>query len=176
MNTDKSIQNNTYTCWYKKVLKKYKKEIVKSTVSSIVVTLMFSFWYFTSGNSFKWETISPISQPSIFARYFYSAFAFITVGAFLYYVVRLWKGLYIIFGKILGNYPLYEFVKWIVWTLLILITYFYIVPTVVNILNVVISFIYNMSILMLYLYPPVGILGGVFIITYYIFKKLDQRK
>jgi len=152
--------------WYKKVLVENKKELVRSAIVSIIVTLAFSLWYFVTGKSFEWKTISPISQPSLLYRQFYSAFVFITIGAFLYYVVKLWKFLYLIFVKILRSWGLYELIKWALWTSLILITYFYIVPIVVDILNAVISFFYNIAILFLYLFPSLGIFLIVFISGY----------
>ena len=110
--------------WYKKVLAENKKEIITSAIISIVITLAFSVWYFITGKDFEWRTISPISQPSLLHRYFYSAFVFVTIGAFLYYVVKLWKILHFIFVKTLGAWGLYKLVKWLLWTSLILLTYF----------------------------------------------------
>jgi len=152
--------------WYKKILTENKKGIIQSAIISLVITLAFSIWYFISGNCFEWKTISPISQPSLLYRQFYSAFVFVTIGAFLYYIVKLWKFLYFILVKILRSWGLYELIKWALWTFLILITYFYIVPIVVDILNAVISFFYNLAILLLYLFPPIGIFLIVFLSGY----------
>jgi hypothetical protein len=171
--------------WYKKVLAENKKEIIASAVISIVITLAFSVWYFINGKGFEWRVISPISQPSLLQRYFYSAFVFITIGAFLYYVVKLWKILYFIFVKTLGAWGLYNLVKSLLWTSLILLTYFYIMPAVVNVLNTVISFFYNIAILLFYLVPPVGIFLIVFLLGHgiytiakgkFILPKIDKKE
>lgn len=161
--------------WYKKVLVENKKEITYSVTISIMVTFAFSLWYFATGKPFEWRTINPIEQPSLLYREFYSAFVFVTVGAFLYYVVKLWKFLYFIFVTVLRSRELYELVKWVVWTSLILTTYFYVVPIVVGVLNAVISFFYNTAFLLLYLFPPLGVLAAVFAGGYLVFKKLDTQ-
>jgi len=161
--------------WYKKVLVENKKKIITSAIISIVITLAFSVWYFITGKGFEWRTISPISQPSLLHRYFYSAFVFVTIGAFLYYVVKLWKFLYFIFVTILRSWELYRLVKWVLWTSLILATYFYIFPAIVNILNAVISFFYNIAILLLYLAPSVGICLIIFLSGYGIYALIKRK-
>src|SRR3989338_10446654 len=98
--------------WYKRILTENKKEIITSTTISIVITLIFSIGYFINGKGFEWRAINPISQPNLLHRYFYSAFIFVTIGAFLYYVIKLWKILYFIFVKTLRAWGLYNFVKW----------------------------------------------------------------
>jgi hypothetical protein len=52
METDKNIQNIIHEPWYRKVLRKHKDEIIKSTVISIVITVIFSLWYFSLGKTF----------------------------------------------------------------------------------------------------------------------------
>ncbi len=145
------------TSWYKKVLKENQKEIYYSAALSFVVSLGYLIWSHFQGSVFIWQSISPIEQPSIFARYFYSAFTFVTIGAFLYYVVKLWKGLHFIFVKVLGSWEIYNLVKYFVWLGLMAITYFYIVPIVVEIMNVVLSFFYNIFNLVLYISPGIGV-------------------
>jgi hypothetical protein len=161
--------------WCNKVLAENKKEIITSAIISIVITLAFSVWYFITGKGFEWKTINPIEQPSLLNRYFYSAFVFSTIGAFLYYVVKLWKGLYFIFVKMLRSRELYELIKWALWTSLILLTYFYIMPVIVKILNAVISFFYNITILLAYLSPPIGIFLIVFLSGYGIYMAIKGK-
>jgi hypothetical protein len=154
--------------WYKQALAENIKEIVRSAIISIVITLAFSLWYFITGKGFEWKAISPIEQPSLLFRWFYSAFVFSTIGAFLYYVVKLWKFIYFVCVKILGSWKLYELVKYVLWTFLILLAYFYIIPAIVKILNAIISFLYNLAILFLYLFPPIGVLLLIFVSGYII--------
>ena len=161
--------------WYRDALEKNKKEIVKSAVFSMLSTFIFSIWYFLSKKSFEWHSISPISQPSLLAREFYSALVFVTIGAFLYYVVKLWKILYFVIVEIMGSRELYKFVKSLIWIFLILTMYFYIVPKVVDFLNVTISVVYNISILLLYLFPPVMLFVVISLIGYLAFKKINNK-
>ena len=157
--------------WYRDSLEKNKNEILKSAVFSMLPTLIFSIWYFLGKKSFEWQSISPISQPSLLAREFYSALVFVTIGAFLYYVVKLWRILYFIIVEVIGSRELYRLVKSIIWVSLILAMYFYIVPKIVDFLNGTISVVYNISILLLYLFPPIGLFVIIFFIGYLAFKK-----
>jgi hypothetical protein len=143
--------------WYKKVLKENQKEIYYSAAFSFVMSLGFLIWSHIHGSVFVWQSISPIEQPTIFERYFYSAFTFVTIGAFLYYVIKLWKGLHFIFVKVLGSWEIYNLVKSLVWLGLMAVTYFYIVPAVVGIMNAVLSFFYNIFNLILYISPGIGV-------------------
>jgi len=94
--------------WYKRVLAENKREIITSAIISIVITLTFSVWYFITGKGFEWKEINSISQSILLHRYFYSVFVFATIGAFLYYAVKLWKILHLIFVKTLGAWGLYK--------------------------------------------------------------------
>jgi hypothetical protein len=160
--------------WYKKVLIENKNEIISSATSSIIVTFAFSLWYFITGKAFEWKEISPISQPSLLYRELYSALVFVTVGAFLYYVVRLWQILYFIFVTILESRELYRLIKAIIWISLILSMYFYVVPVVVNLLNRVISFFYNLTMLLMYSFPVICIFVIVFMAVYLMLKKSSK--
>lgn len=155
--------------WYNDTLTKYGKEIKQSTIASFVLSLVFLIYTYSAGHTFSWQEINPIEQPTIFARYFYSAFTFVTIGAFLYYVVKLWKGLHFILVKVLGSWELYNGIKAIVWLGLVAVTYFYIVPAIVGIMNAVLSFFYNIFNLILYLSSTLGVflilsIGGAYLI------------
>ena len=143
--------------WYKKILAKNKKEIIFSTVGFLIFTSVFSLWRYFTRKNFEWHEINPISAPSMFARSFYSALVYVTIGAFLYYIVRLWKFLYYIFVKKLKNKKLYKAIKWLLWASLIFFTYFCIVPVIVSLMNNIISFFFNILNLILYLLPVLGI-------------------
>ena len=126
---------------------------MSSIKKSLIITLPLSLLYFYFIGKFEWQSIAPISQPSILARYFYSAFVFVTLGAFLYYVVGFWKVLYFICVKILNDKKLYSLSKGAFWSFLILLTYFYIMPMIVDLSNSIISFLYNVLLIFLYISP-----------------------
>lgn len=151
--------------WYEKAVEKYGKKALSSAIGSVAITALFSFWYFASGRSFMWHSISPIPQPGFLDSELYGAVAFMTIGAFLYYVVKLWKILKIICVDVLNSWELYNGVKGIVWAILLLITQFYIVPTIIDWANAIVSFLYNMFFLFLYIFPPFGILLAGFLLA-----------
>ena len=122
----------------------------------------------------KKKGISPISEPSLFNRVLYSALVFVTFGAFLYWV-KFYQFLYHIIVKGLGDRQLYRSIKGLIWGSLVLVMYFWVVPKVVAVLNIIISFFYNILNLILYLFPPLGISLIVFSIFYILFNKHLQN-
>ncbi len=161
--------------WHKKILKVNRKEILTSAIVLIVSTLVTSLWHYFTGKSFVWESISPIEAPSIFSRLFYSALVYSTVGAYLYFCTDFYKWLYEPFrGGGRKDYREYKKLKRAIWGILTLLMCFVVVPFVVNMLNCILSFIYNIYVLALYLFPPLAIslLGyGLYRITFYMYKE-----
>ena len=142
--------------WHKKVLLKNAKEIVSSGTTYIILALVLLLWHFVLGIKFEWQSISPLSEPSIFVRTFYSAFTFCTLGLLLY-VIRFYKVLHDIVVKAFGMWGLYNFIKAVLWLLLMYISYAYLVPWLFNVLNASVSVLFNIANLVLYVLPPVGI-------------------
>ena len=142
--------------WYKKALVKNAKEIVSSGTTYVILALVFLLWNFALGIKFQWQSISPLSAPSIFVRVFYSAFTFCTLGLFLY-VIKFYKVLHDIVVKAFGMWELYNLIKAILWLFLMYISYVYLVPWLFDVLNGGISILFNIANLVLYALPPVGI-------------------
>ncbi len=142
--------------WYKKVLVEHKREIAISALYSIVFSLTLLLWRYGLGKSFVWEEIEPISAPGIFDRCFYSAFVFVTLGSFLYFI-RFYQFLHGVIVGIFGGWRLYKDIKGFIWSGLILMSYFWVVPRIVDFLNSVISFFYNIFGFILYSLPSLGI-------------------
>lgn len=159
--------------WYKKTLIKYTKEIISSAVFLVSLSLIILLWHFDKGDNFVWRNIEPISAPSLFARIFYSALVFVTVG-FLLYLVRFYRLLHTFFVKFIGDRKLYKEVKKIIWGVLILIMYFYIVPKIVNVLNLCCSFIYNIYGFILFKLPLVGISSIILIASFFVIFKYKK--
>jgi hypothetical protein len=101
------------------------------------------------GNLFIWHNIVPIDRPDIFFRIIYSALTFVTLGALLYYI-GFYQFLSLIFGR---NRSGYKSMKKLIWLGLMWVMYVAIVPAGVNILNSVISFGYNILVLLVYVSP-----------------------
>lgn len=147
------MKNNN---WHKKALVENAKEILSSGTMYLILALVLLLWHFALGIKFEWQTISPLSEPSIFVRTFYSAFTFFTLG-FLLYIVGFYKVLHDIVVKAFGMWELYNLIKAILWIFLMWISYAYLVPWLFDVLNNSISILFNIANLVLYSLPPVGI-------------------
>lgn len=155
--------------WHKNILTKYKKEIISSALLAVIFSLVFLLWHYALGYKFEWTSISPIEAPGLFVRIFYSALVYVTFG-FVLYTIGFYKLLAVIFGEILGDWHSYRAIKSIIWTALILLTY-WLVQKVVDLINSTLSFFYNVLNFILYLSPPIGISLIIFAIGYLLFKK-----
>jgi hypothetical protein len=155
--------------WYRKQLNEHKREAVLSFLFALTFTLILLLWHYFLGQSFQWQEIDPISQPSLLFRSFYSAIAFLILGAFLYWI-RFYQFLYFVFVEVLGDWQSFKAVKAIIWLGLILLVY-YLVEKLVALLNSTISFAYNVLGFILYLVPPVGIAIVLFLIGYGVFAR-----
>ena len=142
--------------WYKKVLLKNIKEIVNDGSTYAILALVFLLWHFALGIKFEWQSINPLSGPSVFVRAFYSAFTFCTLGLFLY-VIKFYKVLHDIVVKAFGMWGLYNLIKAVLWLFLMWISYAYLVPWLFNVLNASASILFNVANLVLYTLPPIGI-------------------
>jgi hypothetical protein len=156
--------------WYKKILKEKKKEIITSAAFAVVFALAISLWHYFTGKSFEWQSISPVEAPGLLPRLFYSALVYVSLGAILY-AAGFYKFLYSLYRGTRGGWRAYNDMKGLIWWVLILGMYFVIIPVVVDLLNAVISFGYNIFNLILYVFPPLGISLIVFGIGYIIYKK-----
>lgn len=155
--------------WHKKVLLKNAKEIASSATTYTILALVLLLWHFVLGIKFEWQHVSPLSEPSIFVRAFYSAFTFCTLGLLLY-VIRFYKVLHDIIVKAFGMWELYNLIKAVLWLFLMYISYAYLVPWLFKILNASASVLFNVANLVLYVIPPVGI-ALILSIMYLLFKK-----
>ncbi len=158
--------------WYERTLKKNKKEIILSAVFVFALALITTFWHYFTGKTFEWQSITPIEEPDLLPRLFYSALVYVTLGWFLFHKLKFWKFLYEPYrGGGRHAYREYEKLKAGIWGLLILLMYFVIVPFVVDILNTIISFFFNLYVLLLYLAPPLAISLVVCGLGLFIYKK-----
>lgn len=161
--------------WHKDTLIKYGKEIKQSAIASFVLSLAYLLYSYHLGATFVWQEISPVEQPGLLPRLFYSALVFAGPGWFLYHKLKLWKFLYEPYrGGGRGAYREYKKLKSAVWGLLILLMYFVIVPFVVNILNTLISFFFNIFNFILYLSPALGVFLTLTALGSYVAKRWKE--
>ena len=155
--------------WYQKVLKEHKREVIISAAISLAVTLAFSLWYYTSGKPFTWVEISPIEAPTLSIRLL-SALVFVSFGEILY-ALKFYYVLYMIFVVFLRDKALYNDLKKIIWRVMMFVMGFVVVPWIIDLLNKIVSFFYNVGILLLYISPPIVIFAAIFLPGYYFLKK-----
>lgn len=157
--------------WYNKQINKLFNETINTTAFALVFLFSLSVWHFILGQGYEWQTIAPISEPSIFQRALYSALTFVTLGAALYEL-----GFYKFLYQVIGDWQAYKEAKKIIWLLLMGLMFFIIVPITVSILNHIISFGYNIFNFVIYIFPPLGI-AAILAIAYFYFKRtaLYQR-
>jgi len=142
--------------WYKHTLTKYRKEIISTAIISVLFSIALLFWHYGLGKSFVWTKIEPISAPGLLERGFYSAITYLTIGSFLYWI-RFYQFLHGIVVGIFNDWRLYKDIKGFIWGGLILVSYFWVIPRIVDFLNAIISFFYNILGLILYSLPALGI-------------------
>lgn len=159
--------------WYKRILTEKKKEIISSAVFAVLFALSITLWHYFTGKVFEWQSISPIDEPDLLPRLFYSALVYITLGAFLY-AMGFYRFLYSLYRGTRGGYRAYKEMKGAIWVVLILGMYFVIIPVAIDILNAFISFGYNVLNLILYLFPPLGMSVIFFGIYYAIVKNRNK--
>lgn len=161
---------NMDNTWYLNVFIKYRKETLATSLFVLTLSLSYTTWQFILGHNFVWKDIELISAPDIFDRYFYSALSFVTVGAILYFI-RFYQLLHILTVELMGSWELYKTIKKVIWFFLMLLSFFTF-QHVVDLINKVISFIYNTIIFALFISPPL-LFSLTFSITLYVlmFKK-----
>ena len=142
--------------WYKKAIAKTAKDVFSSVLFYVLFVLLLALWYFLLGKGFVWRSIDPVSVPTIPSRLLYSALTYCTLGAFLY-AVGFYKALADFFGRLLHSWKAYRAAKAIIWNSLILLMIFWIIPKVVDFLNLVATVLYNGVVFVLYLSTPLGV-------------------
>lgn len=164
-----SLKKYTTTAWYKKVLTENKKEIIRATLISLAVTTAFSLWYFISGKDFVWTDYAFISDPTLAPRLL-SALVFTSLGEILY-DLGFYYVLHFVFVVILRDRAAYNQIKRVIWLSLMAVMGFVIVPWVIDTLNKVFSFLYNVWLFILYIFPVFGVFLLGFAIAVYILKR-----
>lgn len=143
--------------WYASTIVSYAKEHEAKVVSGALALLLCSFvsaQVFIFNQSFAWVDIAPLS-PLPWIRILFSAITFVTIGAALF-ALRFYQLLSFIFHTILRDHEGYIAAKAVIWFALNYFIYFYVQPIVLKFLNEIISFVYNIFTLFLYVSPALG--------------------
>lgn len=141
--------------WQKAIPLAFVRENIQKVYFTLLFFLVSILWYFFLEKPFEWQEIEVINPPE-WQRILYSALTFVSLGAVLYWI-KFYKLLHFLFIETLKDFKAYKEIKGIIWGGLLLLMYFKIVPWCVGVINEVISFLYNITAFILYLFPPLGI-------------------
>lgn len=157
-----------------KVIRKLLKETYSGALFLILVALVSLLWYYFSWVSYEWRSIEPIEQPDTFVRIVYSFLVFFTLWLLLYFF-RFYQLLHFVFVRLLGDRRAYKKIKWFIWLVLMWLMYLVIVPFVVDTMNNVLSFLYNLLGILVYLMPALWISITTFLIGIVLYAKIVQK-
>lgn len=146
--------------------------MISGAITTIVFSLILILWTFLSGKSFTWIPIEPLDAPSLFNFSFYSAFTYLSSGFVLYHTFFYWA-LKKICVDLLGDWKLYYSLKSIIWLILSYLSYKYLLPFIIDTVNSICSFFFNIFHLVLYLSPSLGI--TIVLVVLYKFYKSNIR-
>jgi len=154
--------------WHKKILAKHKAKIISLAAGIVALISAFSLWRFALGKTFEWINIAPLHTPFSYA--FYSTLVFVGPGAYLYYFTDFYKDLWYFFRHTLSSPGLHKNVKWAIWVSMVA-AMFFVVKAVFDLINTIVSFLYNIFFLILYLSPSIGVAIIVFAVSYLLTKE-----
>jgi len=156
-NVEKSTHGKIDQPWQKKTIVTYlRAHEVKAVTTSLALLFcaFLSAQVFIFNRTFTWVEIAPLSDLP-WNRELFSALTYVSLGAILYYLF-FYKFLSFLFYRLLGDYRAYVQAKRVVWLVLMVFNYFYVAPFVINILNRILSFVYNLVVLLLFVSPTLG--------------------
>lgn len=144
--------------WYKDVLwQNCRKELTLVGILFIIL-LTLSVVQLIHGNSFTWQEVKPFGVPNFWARAFWSALTFVTLGALLYRLY-FYKVLWWIFGR---DKSTHKKIKYYIWAGLMYINY-QMFPVVVDSLNLISTLVFNFIVFVMYTSPLLllGLVAGI---------------
>lgn len=160
--------------WYKKVLAEYKHEVVKAAITALVGAFVFSLIYYLRTKGFEVQQIH-LSTPTLTLRIL-SGLVFDSLG-YILYELKFYYALYMVMVVALRMKKAdYNAVKKIIWYGLMFVMGFYIVPWFMDALSFVLTIIFNVVMLAVYIAPPIGVFVVIFLPTFYFLKAKANDK
>lgn len=159
--------------WHKKYFKDFLSKNIEKIIAWFLWILLVFFWNYYSGDSWEWKNIEPI-KITVVTYWISAVITFFTTGA-LFYFLRVYQLLHIIFVRFLWLKKLYNDIKYFIWIALNLITLFIILPVIIAFLNIICSIFYNIYTLLYYLFPSILIVLTI-IGLYYLYLFLKTKK
>lgn len=160
--------------WKKRIFKEHIKETIFATVFSCTFALTIMIANFFFDWNFDWKEIDPIEMPPLWIRGVASFFTWFTLWNWLFNLY-FYKALYSICKFLWISYSKYEKLKKQIWVWLMLLVTFVLIPLIIDILNSIISILFNIFQFLISTIPYMGIsatISAVVVLSYiYITKK-----
>jgi len=163
--------------WRKEAIVNFYRDYKKEIVASCLVVFILTIYHLFSDKAFIWRDYEPLPEPTLPLRLL-SALVFDSFGWILYQF-RFYYVLKIIIVGIFRSKAVYRELKKVIWYGMMAVMGFVVAPWVVNMLNSIFSFFYNIFLFILYLFPPYGlslILIIFLLFTIYNNKRLLNKK
>jgi len=141
--------------WQKKEIHKLIKENKHITIVFCILWLLWLIAYFYYTDDFIKTDVEPIPEPTLTLRLM-SALWFLGLWRLLYHIWFYWI-LYFFMVRIGWDRKGYNELKVSIWDGVTLITGFVIVPFIIEVLNVILSYLYNWMMYLFYILPIVWI-------------------
>lgn len=141
--------------WHKDRILRFFRSYKKEIIVSCSVILILTIYHIFSDKSFVWRDYEPLPEPTLTLRLL-SALVFDSFGWILYQL-RFYYVLYIVIVGVFRNKPLYRDLKKVIWYGLMFVMGFVVAPWIVDVLNSILSFFYNILLLIIYVFPPYGL-------------------
>lgn len=142
--------------WRKKVSEEHLKETIFASVFSVTFILVLIVANFVFSWNFSWKEIDPIEMPPLWIRSLASLFTWFTLWNWLY-KLYFYKALYLICNSLWTSYSKYKKLKKEIWVWLMLLVTFVLIPMITNLLNSIISFLFNILQFLIATLPFIGI-------------------
>lgn len=159
--------------WYKKEIKKFiienYKEIVFSLIFYFILVWVYIFYF---KDLFTINYIEPISKPTLTLRLL-SGLCFMWIWRLLYFL-RFYLILKFIIVWIFRDKKLYKDLKKIIWYSWCFVTWYIIVPYIIDLINKAISVIYSFFWWWIFITPT--LLIPLWIFFYLLYKQSNRKK
>lgn len=162
--------------WKRKIFKEHIKETIFSMVFSLTFALVLMIANFFFDWNFDWKKIDPIEMPQLWIRGVASFFTWFTLWNWLFNLY-FYRVLYWICKLSWIRYSEYKKLKQKIWIWLMLLVTFVLIPLIIDILNSLISILFNIFQFLISTIPYMGIsatISAVVVLSYIYIRKKES--